>query len=254
MIEATCLIAATCRSVGEYLPRSLPTLEAIGALFTSARYVFVENNSTDTTVEQLLAFQTRLGHARVEVLALGDLAAEIPQRTARLAHCRNLVLDRTAGADYLLWVDVDDRLGYPFDTQGLLSCFAYSNWTMMSANQPSYYYDLWALRRPGFNYDVFAWQRDLAARVGPMRASLCVYATLFYHSLVARQHPAAPPVPVYSAFGGMAIYDTKAIRPCCRYVGVDASGHEVCEHVAFNACLHSHAPSTLYINPWMVNS
>ena len=254
MIDATCLIAATCRSVGEYLPQSLPTLEAIGALFTSARYVFVENNSTDTTVEQLLAFQTRLGHARVEVLALGDLATEMHQRTARLAHCRNLVLDRTAGADYLLWVDVDDRLGYPFDTQGLLSCFTYSNWTMMSANQPSYYYDLWALRRPGFNYDVFAWQRDLAARVGPMRASLCVYATLFYHSLVARQHPAAAPVPVYSAFGGMAIYDTKAIRPCCRYVGVDASGHEVCEHVAFNACLHSHAPDTLYINPWMVNS
>jgi len=253
MIEATCLIAATCRNVGEYFPKNLTTLETIGGLFSSVHYMFVENDSTDTTVQHLRDFQTTLGEDKVTLLLLGTLSATMPKRTERLAHCRNLVLDQAHAYDYLLWVDVDDRLQYPFDTSRLLSCFQYSDWTMLSANQPTFYYDIWALRRPGLDYDVYDLERAYTKKYGYIPAHVYVKLLTYFHSFVARYHQNTPLIPVRSAFGGMAIYNTKRFKPCCRYIGLDADGNEQCEHVSFNTCLNNHHPGTLYIYPGLVN-
>jgi hypothetical protein len=98
-MNATCLVAATCRDVAPFLPANLRTLEAMGGCFRACDYVFVENDSRDATLELLRAFAPRSG--RVEVLALGALSKTMKRRTERLAHCRNLVLDRL-DHDYLV--------------------------------------------------------------------------------------------------------------------------------------------------------
>jgi len=56
---------------------------------------------------------------------------------------------------------------------------------------------------------------------------------------------------VDSAFGGLAIYDTKYIDGCS-YTGITSSGIQVCEHVAFNQGIKNNA-GEIYINPKLIN-
>ena len=55
-----------------------------------------------------------------------------------------------------------------------------------------------------------------------------------------------PPIPVESAFGGMALYRVSAIGTCRH----SAPGDD-CEHVAFHQCLRDH-DGRLFIHPGVV--
>ncbi|QSA95592.1 FkbM family methyltransferase [Methylococcus sp. EFPC2] len=58
------------------------------------------------------------------------------------------------------------------------------------------------------------------------------------------------PIPVQSAFGGLAIYRLASALPC-DYLGLDADGLETCEHVSFNTKIAERGP--LYIYPSLRN-
>ena len=55
-----------------------------------------------------------------------------------------------------------------------------------------------------------------------------------------------------SAFGGLALYRREAFAGV-RYVGLDASGAECCEHVGLHAQMRA-AGHRLYIHPALINA
>ena len=63
-------------------------------------------------------------------------------------------------------------------------------------------------------------------------------------------------VEMFSAFGGITIYQTKYLKDC-NYDGYDinsnATNYEVCEHVIFNFCVTKNG-GRIFINPRFQNS
>ena len=60
-----------------------------------------------------------------------------------------------------------------------------------------------------------------------------------------------PPLKVDSAFGGLAIYQTKFLKNC-KYEGQNALGEQMCEHVPFHKSFRKNGGS-IYINPALIN-
>ncbi|KAH8050656.1 Cryptococcal mannosyltransferase 1 [Aureococcus anophagefferens] len=188
------------------------------------------------------------------------------------------------GLDYVVVADLDD-VNADIDVAGAAAALWHlevGGADVATANQPRTYYDLWALRTEAF--DVNSWV--LAHRRRVVDEGLAAFFP------VARPFPAgydlrrddvirdevrfstrAPPVPVLSAFGGLAIYraaklkdrrDAAKLAPA-RYDGADAamappachplwSGQD-CEHVAFHAALRAYHGGALAVcvHPRLLN-
>jgi hypothetical protein len=152
-----------------------------------------------------------------------------------------------AGYDHLVVVDLDDVLAAPTSPEAFAKVARWLDAGPLRggvfANGVPRYYDIWALRhRRWCPHDCWhpVWFR------GPEQDE---------HDLKIREVFARmvkiprwmPPIRVLSAFGGIGIYKLK-FATAARYVGVDARGREICEHVAFNAGVCD-AGGHLYIFP-----
>jgi hypothetical protein len=119
---------------------------------------------------------------------------------------------------------------------------------MCAANQGDYYYDVWALRHeawcPG---DAWRERDALVPLLGTTAADEVALFSRMVHIDAQR-----PMIEVQSAFGGLAIYRRPALLSA-RYVGLDANGAEVCEHVALHAQMRSQG-ARLFINPALINA
>ena len=241
------IIAGCCRNVGQrFPPKVLENIEQIGNHLSESDYYcisFVTSDSTDNTPQLLDDFiKTHKG----EIIRMGNLSDTIPLRTARLAACRNAMMDRvrslSGGYEYLLIMDMDDIGSYLVDIEGVKSNFAVPDWTVITASNPDFYYDIWALRWPGLiDYDCWeAFGKDY---------------NMHQHLTVPRHEACRPldhpPIEIKSGFNGAAIYKIDSIHPCCRYIGLNSQGHETCEHVSFHECIRNHG-GKVYINPRFV--
>jgi hypothetical protein len=124
----------------------------IGAAFQSARrlqWFIVESDSADDTAKQLDAMASDISGFRS--VSLGHLRSQFPERTIRIAHCRNRYLQELrenpdyADVDYVVVADLDG-INDQLTEASALSCFTRSDWDLCSANQRGPYYDIFALR------------------------------------------------------------------------------------------------------------
>jgi len=212
----------------------------MGARFADHRAVVYENDSRDDTVGLLERHATENERFQLISESLGRPAwgaTRSPERMAHMAAARNRllahVLEHDADRDYVIVLDLDLPRGFSYD--GFATCFGYEGWDWMGSNgilgpryagdeKGSFFYDAWAFRWPG----------DSVAR--PFEE---VNALSF--------HRGAPPVPVDSCFGGMAIYRMEAFRSGARYSGRD------CEHVGFHAALRERGFGKGYLNPSLIS-
>jgi hypothetical protein len=58
-------------------------------------------------------------------------------------------------------------------------------------------------------------------------------------------------IEVDSAFGGLAIYRRDCLRHA-RYIGLNKTGREICEHVPFHMALRKRG-SRIFVNPKLIN-
>jgi hypothetical protein len=152
--------------------------------------------------------------------------------------------------DHLIVFDLDDvnTMSIPVKTfveaiEFLDSCGRNAG---VFANQLPYY-DLWALR-----HEVWC-PGDCWSEVVKRPAYLPKHRAIerYVGSRQIQIEPNARPVPVQSAFGGLAIYKMPFVTSA-RYVGLLPDGSEVCEHVAFNRDI-TLAGGSLYIFPKLLN-
>jgi glycosyltransferase involved in cell wall biosynthesis len=155
-INGRAIICGPMRNGVQYLTGVRRNMETFGSLFDDYRIIIVESDSDDGTPNHLQAWARENDH--MEYMSLGPLRNTMPLRTLRLAHARNTILDiiweKYGDYDYMVMMDPDDVCFYPIE--GFHTCWETEvgdDWAAMTANQRDEYYDIWALRGNGCNYD-----------------------------------------------------------------------------------------------------
>ena len=124
-------------------------------------------------------------------------------------------------------------------------------WDALFANQRQAYYDIYALRHPLW-CPSDCWQEVARATTFPFRNKKLTAATrTFVYDRQFQISPFTPPISVYSAFGGLAIYRREALRHCW-YGSRDRLGRRICEHVVLHQQMLSNG-ANLFIAPTLLN-
>jgi hypothetical protein len=240
------VICGCCRDVEAHLPQVLESMHAIGKQFREYRIVIFENDSRDATRRILEDGRHRF--PEIVTLLLEDNMAS-PKRTERLAYIRNRLLETARSIDpgnegLLLMMDMDDVAGEGTLAETIHTCFdyPYESWDALAANRRFVYYDIWALRiRQHIEFD-FA---EMCARF-PSIEGHRKYFLRFRRQIRTSDRL----LPVLSAFGGAALYKMSALQGK-QYVGLNAGGGEVCEHLSLHAQMIAEG-DRIFINTRMV--
>lgn len=252
--DSSVLIAGVVRNCAQSVRADIRRLVSAAKIFRSTRILVVESDSDDDT---LLVLERMIKEfPLLRIISEGRLQPRMPLRTERIAHCRNVYLSelRTnslySSVDYLVVADLDGANARISPT-ALASCWQPSvrEWDVCTANQAGPYYDIWALRHPVWCPDD-CWQayRSLAESIGTTAAAeMAVYSRMIR---IARD---TPPIPVRSAFGGLAVYRAAVLRRGGRYCGLRSDGTEMCEHVPLHELLVD-GGARIVINPTLINA
>lgn len=245
--KCSLVVTACTRNVGHNLPEFRKKIENIASLFEDYHIFIGESDSSDETLLLLRRWSEKTD--RVTIKTYGNLSHTIRRRSERIAYCRNTILDearnhhlfRSSNKAFYMAVDAD--INNRLDQSSFLSNFDYStdDWGAMTASQYAGYYDIWALRTDVVNYD--CWQMAKNVLVILATLNLAVERFISIHQKPIPSNHSL--IPVYSAFGGAAIYQIRYLDKC-RYSGYQS--HEICEHVPFNLCVTRNRGRT-FINP-----
>lgn len=254
-LQQDVLIVGLARNCAGTLPATVQRLAAAMPPFRTVRWMVVESDSSDDTVAVLQGLCNTVPGFGYRTL--GRLADRVPERTERLAQCRNVYLDHLAELNasgarpstaFLVIADLDG-VNNELTAEGVRSCWVRDDWSVCAANQKGLYYDIWALRHPQWcPGDCWEQSRFLERYTGS--AGNARKVSVYGRMINIAQH--ADWLEVDSAFGGLAIYRTQAIGQA-RYVGLTAQGRPVCEHVALHAAMRARG-ERIFINPRLINA
>jgi len=243
--KKTIIFIGCARDCLEGARKTIEVLKNLGHFFTDFKIAIYENDSTDGTDEYLRS----LAEINDIVLFQKPLLIDFPNRTARLSYCRNELLNyaKKTGSDYVCVCDLDGVIGSKFDYDGFLSNFELNAaWDAVFPINKGIYYDIWALRHPVLC--PFDYEREM--NLAPISLGAKNTIDLYLHQ---RQRldlsMLSSWLPVDSAFGGMGLYKTEALR-FANYFGT-RDGHQFCEHVSLHQCMNS-LGAKLYLNPKFV--
>jgi hypothetical protein len=226
------IIAGCARNISQFWKSTEKSLQLIFDSLPDYKCFIIESNSSDNTLDLLQKWAQK--DSRRTVVSLGWL--QEPSRTRRIAICRNKYMELAepyfSEHSEMLMLDLDNSLEIEtiFKAQ-LATCFERSDWEALGSNRRGRYYDIWPLRSKVLDITYDCW--DLIMKGVPKE--IC----LKRHQRVIKEID--PWIPVESAFGGLAIYKTQAIK------GRRYDGSKTCEHVDFNKGLQ------MYINPSLIS-
>jgi len=236
------IIVGCARNIAQYWETVQQSLQLIFSSVPEYRCWIVESNSQDNTLDLLQKWAAE--DPRRNVISLGWLRE--PSRTRRIAQCRNKYMELAepyfSEHSEMLMVDLDDILTLDSNFKEQLDgCFERSDWDALGSNRHGQYYDIWALRSHALGIDYDCWAMAAGKPESVLTHDGFRYIDL-KHKYVWSHQKVYPPgdwIPVQSAFGGLAIYKTAAIKGR-RYTGY------TCEHVSFNQGLRMYINTRLF--------
>ena len=243
------LIVGLVRNCETSLESEVETLRASFEDFKNVSFFLVESDSTDGSLEALRELATRIPNFKF--LSLGNLRQSIPDRIKRIAHCRNAYLYyvRTTSEkfDYVVVADLDG-VNNLLTKEKVATCWKFDGWSACTANQTGPYYDIYALRAPGWSeMDCWNEARSLyASGMNPVKS--WVKAIRDKQRIIPESEDW---IEVTSAFGGLAIYKTEAFLKG-NYQTFSDDELNVSEHVPFNLKLVA-SGHKIFINPKLTN-
>ncbi len=258
MKESTVVIAGLIRNGENHISHIKRQTEHLGSHFLDYRILVVENDSTDTTRQQLLAWHGT--NPKVNILGCGvnskDCILKLPptighgpdyNRIIKMAYLRNIYLgyvrEHYDSFDYLVVLDLD-IIGTCY-IDGIASSFASlehhpeidaisSNGRRLDVNTLAIgeYYDPFAHRSLGSKIDFdsldekLKWDQDH-----------CKFTPRIDGNLIR----------IASGFGGLTIYRLSSLLGCGARYAPPPRGKLGCEHVPLNMSLER-----FYVNPGML--
>jgi len=236
MKDSSAVVAALARDVHDTLPDICTRIERLGAMFADYRVVLFENDSSDGTLGYLWAWQQENPAVTILTDQLGTARwpqVADPARGDQMAAYRNGYLrhavERFAEFDYLIVLDTD--LAGGFSREGVANTLGHDGWDMVGsygiqvrpyAGRQDYpvFFDAWAYRDVG---------HPEAHDYGELNPRI--------------YRRGQPLLPLWSCFGGLAVYRMEALRAGCRYEGGD------CEHVMLHRRMRRRGFGRLFMNP-----
>ncbi len=229
------LIMGTARNIEPFIHPLKQSLETIIRSVPDYNLIIVESNSSDNSLSLLQNWCSQ--DKRRHVIGLGQLTE--PERTKRIAHCRNEYMKYANQYDlfkkhaYTLIIDLDDVLQIESNfKQQLESCFERHDWDVLASNRRSKYYDIWALRSKELGITFDCWEM---VNTNQMTVQDAVAR---FQKIIPIDHPW---IKVESAFGGMVLCKSESIQYRIY------NGDNGCEHVPFFKGL------VMYINPKLIS-
>lgn len=200
--EQKVLICGVCKNTADAVPNTINNIEALGSRFADYAVIIYENNSTDNTAA-LYAQWAQRNH-RVEFISENLNPEQLSShREVNIARGRNIVLSVAKNSlyhdfKYLIMVDLDFTTPWPID-EIANSIELPIEWDCISANgvrnrQYMLYWDRYAFRNSEFP-------------LGDELLGTNWWKALIFFSFGSTRNT----IPVYSAFGGLAIYKTAVV-------------------------------------------
>jgi glycosyltransferase involved in cell wall biosynthesis len=235
-VSSGAIFAGIARNVVPYISKVLANIDDCASGLANKAVIVVENDSSDGTQEVL----QRWASASKEHIYIRprDMPSDGSTRTERLAHFRNIYLEeiekeKYSGFEYVVIFDCDNIISSWIDSQAFIEAIQFlakaEENAAAFANTRGFYYDVWTLRHPTWcPGDCWAEVERLSAFTSHTEAVLsCVGGRQI------RIMPSSSPIPVRSAFGGLAIYKRKHLLGR-KYSARNPDGTPACEHVALN--------------------
>jgi hypothetical protein len=263
------LLVGTVSNVAKTIEKELKVVLKALSVFDSVQVFLVESDSTDNTVEILE--KIKLNNNNFKFVTLGKIRDKYPHRIARIAYCRNTyvtyIRNNTAISkwEYIAVADLDG-MNFKLRRKGIQSCFETNvDWDGVMANQRFGYYDLYALRAPGWvEGDCFQELEIVKKHSMPpkqLRCKLLNFIRSFRHydklrhSLIYDRMKVLPKkygfIKVQSAFGGFAIYKSDVFLISNYNDAVDDK--IISEHVSFHLNFDINEVN-FFINSALINS
>ncbi|WP_299531881.1 glycosyltransferase [Ulvibacterium sp.] len=256
MSESSVAICSIVRNSYKGLVKNIPTIEELRLHFKHSHVIVFENDSTDKTKSILKKWSKTSENVDVDCQDFGEKT--IPKddvngfnkyfsafRISKMARYRNQYLEalesRRKSFDFVIVIDLDIE---KFSIEGIAHSFGLANyWDAVTANGYSY--------SPSFRKRY----HDTYALVGNGKeSSVQNEKTIFENQKKwAGLKRGDKLVPVYSAFGGLAIYHYNAIAEK-RYKTIENNDDRVqvrCEHFSIHHLMQCDGYSRIFINPNM---
>ena len=270
------VFAGCAKNCSEFLPKTLENIRYYSSFFNESYTVIVENGSEDKTREILINNFTKNDN-----FLFCDQFNKLPTRGQRLESSRNLIIETIKHNENLkrcelfIMLDLDDMGTYKIDDQDFLNAinflFSKNDIAAVFANQLGIYYDMWTLRdnklcKNDFWVEVFKFlmanknSHDQLSKKNFEDAKKLVINKKIYSF-----KRSDPPIPVFSAFGGLGIYKMQnVLKNNNKYEGLQSIEintkdrkkfniqYQKCEHVNFNEGLVKQNMK-LFILPFLIN-
>lgn len=261
------LLVGTVSNVAKTIEKELKVVLKALSVFDLVQVFLVESDSTDETVKILE--KIALKNRNFEFIALEKLKDKYPNRIARIAYCRDIyvryIRDNCVVSkwDYVVVADLDG-MNFKLRKNGIQSCFETNiDWDGVMANQKFGYYDIYALRAPGWvEEDCFiSIKRNKKISKQPNISNISLinfivqfnYFDKFRKKYIYDQMKIIKNknlfIKVDSAFGGLAIYKPQVFLNSL--YSTDQAIHS--EHVNFHKA-SDNANRSFYINPELINN
>lgn len=173
--------------------------------FSEVKFLVIESDSSDNTVGELKKIKTTTPD--FEFISLGMLEKKYPNRIQRLTKCRNAYVneirknDNYKSIDYVAVFDFDIR-NNRLNFKPLNFWLGQENWAAIFANQTGNYYDIYALRKEGWNENdcLVEYRKLLVDLPSNLAKNEAIWKKMIKIPIDAK------PIKVQSAFGGLGIY------------------------------------------------
>lgn len=238
-INKNITVLSCIKNCSPHVEESLHHIKEFQNLFSKVNLILAQNDSSDDTVEKINRYSSGID---LSLYNFDGLDKKYSLRTQRLAFLRNFLIKKAQNSDYIVIVDFDSVLKN-FNAEGLINCFDrdLDQWDVLGANCNNRYYDLWALRTKTFNYN--CWDLINHKRQEGVSDEITIPRIISKNQIKIDKNVGL--IPVYSCFGGMAVYKTSITKDCsyygllkeceCKHLNVKGSCiSEISEHVPFN--------------------
>ena len=249
--QSNLLVAGLARNCEKKLENEVRQINLAFSDAKSINWLVIESDSDDRTLDVLNKLSN---NDFFDFISLGKLEKKIPNRTERIANCRNLYLEELKfnskynEIDYVIVADLDG-VNSKLSLKSVKSCWETDvDWDACFANQSAPYYDIWALRHDLWNpADCFE-QNSFFSKYS-VDVFFNRYSSILSKMITIPED--VEPIKVKSAFGGLGIYKKNLLLKA-EYSGLKDNGENDCEHINFHINYLSDA--NLYIIPSLINS